>query len=207
MSNDVRHQTNIIRHVNPATVIDEASHNHVGDGLPATNPSATAQGIGQATLERVVVDPDGQPLAASFMDYAMPRADDLPFFDVAYLPTRCTTNPLGVKGAAEAAVVGSTDDLTGQAIVGYVILRGGNEPSQELGNEIREHVGVKLGKIARPKTVIIVPDLPKTRSGKIMRRLLRDVADGRQLGDTTTLADPGVVAEIAERASDGGDDD
>jgi acetyl-CoA synthetase len=108
---------------------------------------------------------------------------------------------------AEAAVVGANDDVTGQAIVGYVILRGGNEPSQELGDEIREHVGVKLGKIARPKAVIIVPDLPKTRSGKIMRRLLRDVADGRQLGDTTTLADPGVVAEIAERAAGNEDED
>ncbi len=101
---------------------------------------------------------------------------------------------------AEAAVVGGTDEVTGQAIIGYVILRGTHEASQELGNEIREHVGVKLGKIARPKTVIIVPDLPKTRSGKIMRRLLRDVADGRELGDTTTLADPGVVSEIAARA-------
>jgi acetyl-CoA synthetase len=108
---------------------------------------------------------------------------------------------------AEAAVVGANDDVTGQAIIGYVILRGGNEASTALGNEIREHVGVKLGKIARPKTVIIVPDLPKTRSGKIMRRLLRDVADGRQLGDTTTLADPGVVAEIASRAKDNSDED
>ncbi len=108
---------------------------------------------------------------------------------------------------AEAAVVGATDDTTGQAIIGYVILRGGNEASVALGNEIREHVGVKLGKIARPKTVIIVPDLPKTRSGKIMRRLLRDVADGRALGDTTTLADPGVVDEIATRAADDGDED
>ena len=84
--------------------------------------------------------------------------------------------------------------------MGYVILRGEFEASSALGEAIREHVGHKLGKIARPKTVIIVPDLPKTRSGKIMRRLLRDVADGRALGDTTTLADPGVVAEIAERA-------
>jgi len=108
---------------------------------------------------------------------------------------------------AEAAVVGANDDVTGQAIVGYVILLGGNEPSQELGDEIRAHVGTKLGKIARPKTVIIVPDLPKTRSGKIMRRLLRDVADGRQLGDTTTLADPGVVDEIASRAESEGDED
>ncbi len=101
---------------------------------------------------------------------------------------------------AEAAVVGAHDEITGQAIVGYVILRGEYEASAALGDEIREHVGVKLGKIARPKTVIIVPDLPKTRSGKIMRRLLSDVANGRSLGDTTTLADPGVVAEIAERA-------
>ena len=107
---------------------------------------------------------------------------------------------------AEAAVVGAKDELTGQAIIGYVILRGTHEPSKELGDEVREHVGVKLGKIARPKTVIIVPDLPKTRSGKIMRRLLRDVADGRQLGDTTTLADPSVVAEIAAGAA-GGDDE
>jgi acetyl-CoA synthetase len=107
---------------------------------------------------------------------------------------------------AEAAVVGGSDEVTGQAIIGYVILVGGNEPSQELGDEIREHVGVKLGKIARPKTVIIVPDLPKTRSGKIMRRLLRDVADGRALGDTTTLADPDVVAEIASRAAEEDDD-
>jgi len=105
------------------------------------------------------------------------------------------------EAVAEAAVVGGTDDVTGQAIIGYVILRGTHEASVELGNEIREHVGVKLGKIARPKTVIIVPDLPKTRSGKIMRRLLRDVADGRALGDTTTLADPGVVNEIAEKAA------
>ena len=102
---------------------------------------------------------------------------------------------------AEAAVVGGSDEITGQAIIGYVILRGTHEASKELGDEIREHVGVKLGKIARPKTVLIVPDLPKTRSGKIMRRLLRDVADGRVLGDTTTLADPSVVAAIAEGAA------
>jgi acetyl-CoA synthetase len=83
---------------------------------------------------------------------------------------------------AEAAVVGATDDTTGQAIVGYVILRGGNEASLELAEEIRQHVATKLGAIARPKAVFIVPDLPKTRSGKIMRRLLRDVAEGRDLG-------------------------
>ncbi|MCB1026351.1 MAG: AMP-binding protein, partial [Microthrixaceae bacterium] len=107
---------------------------------------------------------------------------------------------------AEAAVVGAKDDVSGQAIVGYVILRGGNEPSEELGEEIRQHVSMKLGAISRPKAVIIVPDLPKTRSGKIMRRLLRDVVEGRELGDTTTLADESVVAAIADGAK-GGDED
>jgi acetyl-CoA synthetase len=102
---------------------------------------------------------------------------------------------------AEAAVVGATDDTTGQAIVGYVILRGDQEATDELGEEVRAHVAKKLGAIARPRTVVLVPDLPKTRSGKIMRRLLRDVAEGRALGDTTTLADPTVVEEIRTRAS------
>ena len=100
------------------------------------------------------------------------------------------------SSVAEAAVVGATDEITGQAIIGYVILRGGNEPSESLGEEIRAHVATKLGPMARPKAVFLVPDLPKTRSGKIMRRLLRDVAEGRDLGDTTTLADASVVAEI-----------
>jgi acetyl-CoA synthetase len=104
---------------------------------------------------------------------------------------------------AEAAVVGATDALTGQAIIGYCILRGTHEPSDELGEEIRQHVAQKIGPTARPKTVIFTPDLPKTRSGKIMRRLLRDVAEGRDLGDTTTLADPAVVSEIRARAAEG----
>jgi len=101
---------------------------------------------------------------------------------------------------AEAAVVGASDETTGQAIVGYVILRGTSEPSDELREEIRQHVAAKLGAIARPRAVIIVPDLPKTRSGKIMRRLLRDVVEGRALGDTTTLADQTVVEAIRSRA-------
>ncbi|MEZ5239899.1 MAG: AMP-binding protein [Microthrixaceae bacterium] len=108
---------------------------------------------------------------------------------------------------AEAAVVGATDDTTGQAIVGYVILRGGNEATDELREEIRSHVSVKLGAISRPRAVVIVPDLPKTRSGKIMRRLLRDVVEGRELGDTTTLADETVVAAIRERAATASDED
>ncbi len=104
---------------------------------------------------------------------------------------------------AEAAVVGASDDITGQAIVGYVIVVNTAVPSDELVEEIRQHVAHKIGPTARPKRVIIVPDLPKTRSGKIMRRLLRDVAEGRDLGDTTTLADPGVVESIRTSAAEG----
>jgi acetyl-CoA synthetase len=101
---------------------------------------------------------------------------------------------------AEAAVVGAKDDITGQAIIGYVILRGSHEGSDGLREEIRQHVAEKIGPLARPKALVLVPDLPKTRSGKIMRRLLRDVAEGRHLGDTTTLADVSVVDEIRSRA-------
>ncbi|MEW6154815.1 MAG: acetate--CoA ligase [Actinomycetota bacterium] len=101
---------------------------------------------------------------------------------------------------AEAAVVGAKDDTTGQAIVAFVTLRGGELGGTEHGEALRRHVAAKIGPIARPRTVIFTDDLPKTRSGKIMRRLLRDVADGRDLGDTTTLADPAVVEEIRERA-------
>ena len=107
---------------------------------------------------------------------------------------------------AEAAVVGATDETTGQAIIGYVILRGGFDSTDELREEIRVHVATKLGPIARPKAVFLVPDLPKTRSGKIMRRLLRDVAEGRDLGDTTTLADSTVVSAIQEGAKESNED-
>ena len=103
------------------------------------------------------------------------------------------------EAVAEAAVVGATDPTTGQAIYGYVILRGSYDASPELAEEIRRHVATKLGAIARPKAVVIVVDLPKTRSGKIMRRLLRDVAEGRELGDTTTLADASVVQAIRDQ--------
>ena len=105
------------------------------------------------------------------------------------------------QAVAEAAVVGATDAVTGQAIVGYIILKQRFEPTPELIEEIRQHVATKIGPTARPKAVIPVPDLPKTRSGKIMRRLLRDVVEGRDLGDTTTLADAGVVEEIRNRAA------
>ena len=100
---------------------------------------------------------------------------------------------------AEAAVVGKTDDTTGQAVSAFVILRAGNTPSDELAAELRDHVAQSIGPIAKPKTILFAEDLPKTRSGKIMRRLLRDVAEDHALGDTTTLADPGVVEGIKAR--------
>jgi len=101
---------------------------------------------------------------------------------------------------AEAAVVGKLDDLTGQAICAFVSLRGGRAGNKELADELRGHVGARLGKFTTPKYLTFTQELPKTRSGKIMRRLLRDIAEGRMLGDTTTLADSTVVKELQERA-------
>ena len=99
---------------------------------------------------------------------------------------------------AEAAVVGKTDEISGQAIFAFVTLRAGQQASEALGVQLREHVAYVIGPIARPKYLLFTPDLPKTRSGKIMRRLLRDIAEGRMLGDTTTLADESVVEAIRE---------
>jgi acetyl-CoA synthetase len=101
---------------------------------------------------------------------------------------------------AEAAVTSRKDSQTGEAIVAYVTLKGGKEGSVAKLEELREHVGKKIGPIAKPANIVFTPELPKTRSGKIMRRLLRDVAEQRPLGDTTTLADPAVVSEIQTRA-------
>jgi acetyl-CoA synthetase len=100
---------------------------------------------------------------------------------------------------AEAAVVGANDATTGQAIIAYVTLRSGLTVDEKV---LRDHVAKEIGAIAKPKTIYFTPDLPKTRSGKIMRRLLRDVAEGRNLGDTTTLADASVVIELQRRAND-----
>jgi acetyl-CoA synthetase len=106
---------------------------------------------------------------------------------------------VGNAKVAEAAVIGRTDATTGQSISAFVILRAGNEPSDELAAQLREHVASTIGPIAKPKTVLFTEELPKTRSGKIMRRLLRNVAEDEQLGDTTTLADPNVVEGIKNR--------
>jgi acetyl-CoA synthetase len=98
---------------------------------------------------------------------------------------------------AESAVVGATDPVTGQGIVAFVILRGSVEGSNELVAQLRDHVAKTLGPIAKPRQILLVPELPKTRSGKIMRRLLRDVAENRQLGDVTTLQDSSVMDLIS----------
>ena len=97
---------------------------------------------------------------------------------------------------AEAAVIATADDLTGQAVVAYVTLSSDVVPEAGLETSLREHVGRQIGKLARPGRIIWADDLPKTRSGKIMRRLLRDIAEDREPGDVTTLRDPSVLAQL-----------
>ena len=112
---------------------------------------------------------------------------------------------------AEAAVVGAQDPTTGQAIVAFVTVRGSVADEESSGEafakELRDHVAREIGPIAKPRQILISPELPKTRSGKIMRRLLRDVAEHRELGDVTTLADPTVVNAINEKMSAGKPED
>src|SRR5690606_3212117 len=145
---------------------------------------------------------DGAKLDADGYYWVLGRVDDVMNISghrisTAEVESALVDNPK----VAEAAVVGAKDDTTGQAIVAFVTLRTGVEASEAVGQELRGHVATKIGAISRPKLIIFSDDLPKTRSGKIMRRLLRDVAEGRDLGDTTTLADPGVVDEIRARAA------
>jgi acetyl-CoA synthetase len=102
---------------------------------------------------------------------------------------------------AEAAVVGRKDELTGQAIAAFVTLRTGVVGDENLLSELRDHVATKIGPIAKPRSIVFTDDLPKTRSGKIMRRLLQDISEERQLGDVTTLANEAVVQEIAAMSS------
>ena len=111
------------------------------------------------------------------------------------------------EAVAEAAVIGQSDEQTGQAICAFVTLQGTTEGTEELEEGIRGTVAERIGKFARPKRIIWADDLPKTRSGKIMRRLLRDIAEGRALGDVTTLRDPDVVARLGEAIAVGGDEE
>ena len=99
-------------------------------------------------------------------------------------------------------MIGQSDPDTGQAICAFVTLEGDHEGTDELVAELREHVAERIGKLARPKRVIWTGDLPKTRSGKIMRRLLRDIAEGRALGDVTTLRDPAVTEELERKIAE-----
>jgi acetyl-CoA synthetase len=103
---------------------------------------------------------------------------------------------VGCDGVAEAAVIGVPDELTGEAILAFVTPEGGTAGDERLDATIRSHVADQIGKFARPKKIAFADDLPKTRSGKIMRRLLRDIAAGPELGDVTTLRDPGVVEDL-----------
>jgi len=111
------------------------------------------------------------------------------------------------ESVAEAAVVGRTDSKEGQAIVAFVTPRSGHEGNEALSKELRQHVGKAIGKIARPQSIIFTDDLPKTRSGKIMRRLLRDVADGNELGDVTTLQNAPILDEIKKKSDSQAPDD
>jgi len=111
---------------------------------------------------------------------------------------------------AEAAVVGAKDELTGQAVVAFVILRQdelGDAPDEAaISQTLRAHVAKEIGPIAKPRQILVVSELPKTRSGKIMRRLLRDVAEDRPIGDVTTLADSSVMAAIGSKLASGASD-
>jgi acetyl-CoA synthetase len=142
---------------------------------------------------------DGAKLDAAGYLWVLGRVDDVMNVSGHRISTTEVESALvSHPSVAEAAVVGATDATTGQAIIAYVTLRTGLEVSE---NDLRAHVTKEIGAIAKPKTIYFTPDLPKTRSGKIMRRLLRDVAEGRNLGDTTTLADSSVVTELASRAA------
>jgi acetyl-CoA synthetase len=117
---------------------------------------------------------------------------------------------VGHPSVAEAAVVGASDPVTGQAIVAFVTVKAGVDADAQgadgLVSDLRDHVAKEIGPIAKPRQIMLTPELPKTRSGKIMRRLLRDVAEQRELGDVTTLLDPTVVSAIRERMEPGAED-
>jgi acetyl-CoA synthetase len=143
---------------------------------------------------------DGAKRDADGCYWLLGRVDDVMLVSGHNISTAEVEHALvGHPAVAEAAVVGRTDATTGQAIAAFVILRAGREPSPELAAELRDHVAQTIGPIARPQSILFTEDLPKTRSGKIMRRLLRNVSEDEALGDTTTLADPAVVEGIKSR--------
>lgn len=135
------------------------------------------------------------------------RVDDIMLISGHNISTTEVESALvGHPAVAEAAVVGRKDAITGQAIAAFVTLRGTAEGDAALIEELRDHVASVIGPIAKPKSIVFTPDLPKTRSGKIMRRLLQDISEHRQLGDVTTLANADVVQEIATKSDSGSDE-
>ena len=110
------------------------------------------------------------------------------------------------ESVAEAAVIGRADEISGEAIAAFVTLIGGFEGNEELIITLRQHVSDKIGPIAKPKSIVITNDLPKTRSGKIMRRLLKDISEERKLGDVTTLANADIVSELQTRSLESDDE-
>ncbi len=153
---------------------------------------------------------DGAKLDSDGAIWLMGRVDDVMNVSGHRISTTEVESALvSHEAVAEAAVVGAADEMTGQGIVAFVILRGGipNVGGEELVKELRAHVTKEIGAIARPRQIMVVAELPKTRSGKIMRRLLKDVAENRAVGDATTLADPNVMKLISEGLNSSKDED
>jgi acetyl-CoA synthetase len=149
---------------------------------------------------------DGAKLDEDGAIWLLGRVDDVMLISGHNISTTEVESALvSHPSVAEAAVVGASDSITGQAIVAFIILRGGvpSVGGDELIHDLKGHVAKHIGAIARPKQILVVSELPKTRSGKIMRRLLRDVADNRAVGDSTTLADPNVMKLISEGLKSG----
>ena len=196
-----------------AEVVDDAGHrvDHGGGYLTLTRPwPGMLRGIWNdperyqetywSRFEGRYFAGDGAKLDSEGYLWLLGRVDDVMNISGHRISTTEVESALVSHPAvAEAAVVGANDPTTGQAIIAYVTLRGGYEANE---TDLRNHVAKEIGAIAKPKMIYFTPELPKTRSGKIMRRLLRDVAEGRNLGDTTTLADAGVVNELQKRAAE-----
>jgi acetyl-CoA synthetase len=159
-----------------------------------------------SAFENIYFAGDGAHLDADNDVWLLGRVDDVMNVSGHRLSTMEIESALVAHPmTAEAAVVGASDDTTGQTVVAFVILKSrfvGSESDQELEKQLRTWVGEQIGPIAKPRTVFIVQELPKTRSGKIMRRLLRDIAEGREVGDTTTLTDTSVIQTINTSVND-----
>jgi acetyl-CoA synthetase len=153
---------------------------------------------------------DGAKLDADGYLWLLGRVDDVMNVSGHRISTTEVESALvSHEAVAEAAVVGANDAMTGQGIVAFVILRGGiaHAQGETLITELRNHVAKQIGAIAKPRQILVVAELPKTRSGKIMRRLLKDVAENRQVGDATTLADPNVMRLISDGLNGSKDED